>query len=164
MEKKLKFGINAGMIVCIVLGTIGLIFLLVGIFIWTSFSDEVGFGVGLTFFIFGCLLLLSVGIVLLSELNRRKRIRRLVEDNRYVWGTIESIVQNRNIRINSRHPYYALVRYRDHTGTIRTFRSRNVMNLPNSIIGQQIKVYVDESNYRRYYVDLDRVLPEYSKY
>jgi hypothetical protein len=164
MEKKVKFGITAGNIVCIILGAIGCIYLAVGISLLLSYGDEEAFGAGLTFALFGSLLLLSIGIVLLIEWRRRTFIRQLVENQRYIWCTIESVELNRNISINGRHPYYAVVRYRDHTGTIRTFRSRNVMNLPNSIIGQQIKVYVDESNYRRYYVDLDRVLPEYSKY
>jgi hypothetical protein len=161
MEKKLKFGINAGLIVCAIVGAIGCIYLVVGAAILTTDQTEEAFGAGLTFALFGFLLLLSAGIVALAERSRRVRIRRLVESQRYVWGTIESVEQNRNIRINSRHPYYALVRYRDPTGTVRSFRSRNLMAFPEpSIVGKQVPVYVNESNYRLYYVDLDRVLPE----
>jgi hypothetical protein len=165
MEKKVKFGITAGNIVCIILGAIGCIYLAVGISLLLSYGDEEAFGAGLTFALFGSLLLLSIGIVLLIEWRRRTFIRQLVENQRYIWCTIESVELNRNIRINGRHPYYAVVRYRDHTGTIHNFRSRNLMKLPDfSLVGKQVQVYVDESNYRRYYVDLDRILYEYHQH
>jgi hypothetical protein len=161
MEKKLKFDLDARMIVCIILCFVGILNIVFGIYILASVTANDDISLGLCYTLFGSLLLLVSVFFFFMERSRRRYIRRLAESGRYVWGTVDSIRQNKYIRINGSNSYHVLVRYRDPHGTVRYFRSWDMTKCPpESILGTQVPVYVDASNYRLYHVDLDRILNE----
>ena len=52
-------------------------------------------------------------------------------------------------------------RYEDGSGVIHTFKSRGIFFNPEGLFKDQfIRVYVDRDDFRKYYVDIDSVLPE----
>ena len=66
---------------------------------------------------------------------------------------------NYNYRLNGRHPWKLECRYEDiFTGAVYLFSSENIWIDPQMYIGQQVAVYVDGENYKKYYVDVDSLL------
>lgn len=64
-------------------------------------------------------------------------------------------VFNANIRINGRRPYYVECHYFDsYSGLDYIFRSENIFVNPNIPKGTMIQVYVQENNFKNYYVDI----------
>ena len=56
-------------------------------------------------------------------------------------------------------------RYQDMYGNVHIFKSRDLYFDPTDLFkDQMVKVYVDGDNYKRYYVDIDEVLPNVIEY
>ena len=94
-------------------------------------------------------------------LQKKKETQQLLENGRYILAEICEIVPNYTIRVNRKHPYVIHCKYEAIDGTVHIFKSRNLFFNPESLLkGTSVKVYTDGKNYKKYYVDIDEVLPK----
>ena len=160
MERKIKLGITPVGIVAIVFGCLGIIYLFLGLGLLQLPKGTEDNTVGIVFTVLGSIFLLSNLILLICMVFQRKRLQKIVEAGKYIWGEITEITANYNVRVNNRNPFIILVRYQDRFGNIHIFRSSNLKAYPDrSVIGKQVKVYYEDESYKRYYIDLEGVLP-----
>lgn len=78
------------------------------------------------------------------------------------YGTEKSKSRNGRytVRVNGKNPYIIKCKYEAIDGTVHIFKSRNLFFNPESVLkGTRVKVYTDRINYKKYYVDIDEVLP-----
>lgn len=161
MERKIKLGITPAGIVAIVFGCLGIIYLLIGLGLSQLPEGTEDRTVGIVFTVLGSIFLVTNLILLICMVCRRKRLQKIVETGKYIWGEITEITANYNVRVNNRSPYIILVRYQDRFGNIHIFRSGSLKAYPDrSIIGKQVKVFYEDESYKRYYIDLEGVLPK----
>ena len=106
---------------------------------------------------------LILGVVFLAILAaKRNRSQKLIDEGRFVWGSIADCVYDFNVNINGTHPYKAIVRYCDGRGMTHIFKSDNINRYPDhSLIGRTVRVYVSSENMKHYYVDMQSILSEY---
>lgn len=161
MERKAKNSFGARFIVGIVFTFIGIIYLAVGTPLYFFLPDRnsrifssVFSGLGMVFLILGI-------VFLILEIKKKRRCNRLLHDGNYITAEISEISLDYGIRVNRRHPYVVICRYRDMEGTVHMFKSRNLYFNPGPLLqGQTVKIYVDGKDFRHYYMDIDEVLPK----
>lgn len=108
----------------------------------------------------GLLFLTGMGLIL-WEIRKQALRRRLLESGLRLNGEVAEIEINRRISSNRRHPYVVKCRCRMPDGTTQSVHSDSIWHNPQELLpGSFVPVYVDEQNYKRYYVDLSRVLRE----
>jgi len=107
------------------------------------------------------LLFFSLGLVFLITLgNQKKNARRLLENGNYVVAEIFDISQNYNVSVNNKHPFVVSCKYEAVDGTVHIFKSRYLYFNPEPLLKNNVvRVYVDNDNFKKYYVDIDEVLP-----
>ena len=141
MKPKIKTGINAIMIIGWIFAGLGSVFLIMGILFLTQSGKEEAFkmlglifgGTGLFFFL--------IGVIFMAE--------------------ISNIDMNYNVNVNGRCPYVIYARYQDMNGCIHTFHSRNIFFYPAGMMkNNMVKIYTRPDNFKRYYMDIDEILPE----
>jgi Protein of unknown function (DUF3592) len=98
------------------------------------------------------------GVPLVFFALRRQRVRReetLRETGQLVTTRIQSVVQYRNYRMGTRHPWLIVTQWVNPTdGKVYTFRSRNIPYDPTPFVqGKEIHVRVDLANPKRYLMD-----------
>lgn len=163
-DKKAKVGINAVFIVGLVFTIIGAVFLVLGIILGIGLRSELGSesivftftfgGMGLLFFAFGLGFLITLG-------NQKRTAQRLLENGNYVVAEIFDISQEYNVRVNGRHPFIINCKYEAMDGTVHIFKSRYLYFNPEPLLKNNVvRVYVDNDNFKKYYVDIDEVLPK----
>lgn len=161
-QKKAKVGMGASLIIGIVFTLIGVTFLPLGIILHQmeiDITERVIFlytfgGIGIVFLIIGVILLILM-------LKKKKDSQQLLDEGRYIIAEICEIVPNYSIRVNGKHPYVIHCKYEALDGTIHIFKSRNLFFNPESMLkGTSVKIYTDGKNYKKYYVDIDEVLPK----
>jgi len=161
-KKKPAAPVSALKILGAVYTAMGVLFVGLGILIPALTQDP---EMTLFLFIFGGVggVFLILGIVFLAIIaGRRRKMKQLVEEGRFLWGQIVQCQSNYAVRINGRHPSIALVRYTDAQGRNHLFRSESLNLLTaDGLIGKQVKVYYRDTTYRHYYVDMGGVLPQY---
>ena len=160
-QKKAKEGMGASFIIGIVFTLIGVTFLPLGIILHQTevdSSERVIFlytfgGIGILFLIIGV-------IFLILMLQKKKEAQQLLDNGRYILAEICEIVPNYTVRVNGKNPYIIKCKYEAINGTVHIFKSRNLFFNPESVLkGTRVKVYTDRINYKKYYVDIDEVLP-----
>lgn len=162
-DKKAKVGVNAVFIVGLVFTVIGAIFLVLGIIMGIGLRRELGIdaipflfsfgGMGLLFFVLGLVFLITLG-------NKKKTSQRLLDNGNYVVAEIFDISQEYNVMVNGRHPYIVNCKYEAMDGTVHIFKSRYLYFNPETLLKNNVvRVYVDNDNFKKYYVDIDEVLP-----
>jgi len=158
MEHRAKLNLGAPLIVGAVFGLIGGIFLAVGLGLHFFASNPDALTVSLVFMPLGAAFL-AFGIAFLAAaLSQKRRADRLIAGGRYVWGQISEFTCNYSVQVNGRHPHVAIVRYEDAAG-VHIFRSRNLYRYPDaSLVGQKVKVYIQNDQFKPYYVDMEPVL------
>lgn len=166
MERKVKMGLSAMMIVAITFTILGVTFLPIGIIAGLGLMQVDGsFSVFVIMFAGLGSIFLALGILfLVLELKKRNRCNRLLAEGYYIYAEVLDVNQNFNIQYgNHGHPYVVICGYTDETGTLHIFKSRNLKKYPgNNLIGQQVRVYLDRNdynNYKNYYMDIDEILP-----
>ena len=166
MERKSKTGLSALLIVGSVFTIVGASFLAIGLIIYYALKEEEGAilfllifgGIGLLFFVLGV-------IFLIVELKKKLRNDKLLGAGNYVMAEVLEVTLNYNVAVNRRHPYIVRCRYQDMYGNVHIFKSRDLYFDPTDLFkDQMVKVYVDGDNYKRYYVDIDEVLPNVIEY
>lgn len=166
MERKAKTGLSALLIVGSVFTILGAVFLATGMIVYYALKEEEGAilfllifgGIGLLFFILGLIFLIVVA-------QKKARSDKLLNAGNYVMAEIHEVALNYNVAVNRRHPYIVRCRYQDMYGNVHIFKSRDLYFDPTDLFkDQMVKVYVDGENYKRYYVDIDEVLPNVIEY
>ena len=160
MEHNIKLGISPAGIVSIVFGILGAVYLILGVAMTRFPADSEDHTAGIFFAVFGVILLVTTLILLVYSVFQRRRLQKIVDAGKYIWGEVTEIVANYNVRVNNRNPFILMVRYQDRNGNIHIFRSRNLKSYPDrSVIGKQVKVYYEDESYKHYYIDLEGILP-----
>lgn len=99
-------------------------------------------------------------VTLLALLCAGSRRRRLMNNGLRVTLPIESVRENRHMRINGRHPYRLFCVYEDpHSGRHWEMKSRNLPKDPSPLlVRQEVDVYLDPKNPGNYVVDDESAL------
>lgn len=96
------------------------------------------------------------GIFLMIAIKQRKKKEYLMQHGKRVMAEVTGGSRNLNYTVNGRHPWKLECRYEDiFSDEIYLFSSGNVWMDPELYIGQQVSVYVEGENYKKYYVDVD---------
>ena len=160
MDRKIKHGLSSKLLISIIFGILGIVYIGISIpmLVFDSFSSVLV--IPAIFITVGTIFVAIAVVLAAGEIKKRRQIDQMLRENRYLWGEVAEINQNLNIRINSRHPYVITVRCQDRLGQIHTFRSRNILHyVDRSIMGKQVKVYYADDSFKIYYVDIDPLLP-----
>lgn len=108
---------------------------------------------GFFFLVFGSIGFTILGVTASGEGKKK----RLMENGRLVHAVVEGIELNTFITVNGMNPYNVFCGYVDPaTGEKIEFKSNNLYFNPNEFyeLGSYIDVYVDQDNYKKYYVDV----------
>lgn len=166
MDRKVKMGLSAMMIVAITFTILGATFLPIGLIAGLGLMQVDGsFIVFVVMFAGLGSIFLALGILfLVLEVKKRNRCNRLLAEGYYIYAEVLDVNQNFNIQYgNHGHPYVIKCGYTDENGTLHIFKSRNITRYPgNNLIGQQVRVYLDRNdynNFKNYYMDIDEILP-----
>ena len=102
-----------------------------------------------------------VGIVfLVVSSKRRKMILELKENGQRIYAKFDRVDFNYVVEINHAHPFIVYARYEDQMGTIHMYKSSNLNYDPTGYLeDREIPIYIDPSNPKRYYMDIDSVMP-----
>ncbi len=95
--------------------------------------------------------------------KRNIQTKRLFETGYTLQATIESIGENRSIRVNGKHPYQVYCTYKDPvSGVIYRFKNCNIWTNPSGVLfeGGPVTVYVDANDYSKHYVAVEEILED----
>lgn len=108
------------------------------------------------------ILFLCAGIIpFIISIRVRAKKKKVRETGRTLYATVDEIGYSRNYTINGRHPYVIFCSYRDDYKDITyCFKSEYLWVNPEPMVtvGSTIKVYVEENNYKNYYVDAESMI------
>ena len=150
-------------ILSIVFGGLGAFYTILGYFLCAYPEDLDAMLTGRVFVVIGLCILLAALIIFICHKNRQQKIEQLVENGRYIWCRVVNIVPNTTINFNGQHPYMLVCEYTDHCNHTYRFKSSSLRYPPDRrIIGQQVRVFYQNENFRPYYVELSRLIPELS--
>ena len=162
MEKKARIGRSALLIIGIIYTALGGTFVILGIVLAALLRDSDAFMVGLIFGGIGAIFLILGIIFLIVELCKKKRSDALLASGHYILGEVVDIAANINVNVNGRYPYHIIVQYIDPHGVRHIFRSPGLRIFRDpELLGKKVKVYVENDNFKHYYVDVDEILPKY---
>lgn len=165
MERKVKMGMSAMMIVAITFIVIGATFLPIGIassmFAWSVEGSLIVFS--LVFGSVGTVFLIMGISFLIVEIKKRNTCNRLLREGYYITGEVVSIDRNFNVQYGKHgHPYIVRCKYEDFNRTTHIFKSHNISRYPGKISeGTMVRIYLDRNHpdsYKNYYMDIDEVL------
>ncbi len=166
MERKIKMGLSAIMIVAITFTIIGVVFLPFGIVAGLglmSVDGDLPMFVAMFTGMGGLFLVIGITFFVI-EIRKHNKCKSLLSGGYYIYAEVLDVNQNFHIQYgNHGHPYVVRCGYTDETGTLHIFKSRNLKKYPgNNLVGQQVRVYLDRNdynNYKNYYMDIDEILP-----
>lgn len=161
-QRKAKRGFTVLLMVGIIFAAIGIGYLITVAALFCTMKVRRGESafLMLNFGIMGVIFLFVGGICFAVEIKKQIRATRMRNAGRYVTAEITEISICNGIRINRRHPYVVVCSYQDMEGNIHQFKSRYLYFNPEPLLKDRyVRVYVDEENFRHYYVDIDEVLP-----
>lgn len=154
---------NPSLIIGEVYGGIGFIFSILG-FTFLMKRDALVFDVDNpnasrifigVFLSLGFLMSVTGAIFLLKVRHRKKVQKRLLEIGYFIFAPVTEIRQDVTISVDDRHPYCVLCEaIHPFTGERLSFKSDDVMYLPNIHLGDQLRVYLDENKPKDYYVEI----------
>jgi len=113
-------------------------------------------GLGSLFFVVGA------AIIVAPRLQKRGD-DRLMHEGVPVQADFQQVDRNTEVTVNGRNPFRIVCQWQDPTTTqVHVFESHNVWFDPSKYIQQkEIRVFIDRSNPKRYYVDLS-FLPKFA--
>lgn len=116
----------------------------------------------------GAVCLIIGAACLFFEVKRRIRTKELFNAGNYIMAEIVDITINYLIGVPANfplgHPYIVVCRYQDARGEEHRFYSRNLYFDPKPFLKEKmVKVYIQDEDFKPYYVDIDEMLqkPEY---
>jgi len=97
-------------------------------------------------------------VMLITEVRKNIKMKNLLASGQYIMAKIDSINLNVNYSVNGRHPYNIICNYYDdYKDVTYIYKSDNLWFDPEEIISsrgiEELKVYVDRTNPKKYYVD-----------
>lgn len=105
-----------------------------------------------------------IGAVPLIFIIRKKQQRKyLLTNGRVLYATVERIGLNTSYYVNGQNPYVIYCTWKDdYADRLYRFKSDNLWTDPGIVFceGSEIKVYVNENDYSKYYVDAQRILSQ----
>lgn len=153
--------ISVAPILSIAFGGLGAFYTILGCLLCRSIEDPESVLTGQIFVLIGLCMLLAAFIIFLFHRSRKKKIEQLVENGRYVWCRVVNIIPNTSVNFNGQHPYIVVCEYTDHCDHTYRFKSSSLRFSPDRrIIGQQVRVFYQNENFRPYYVEISRLVPE----
>ena len=162
MEKKARIGRSALLIIGIIYTALGGTFVILGIALAALLESSDGLMIGLIFGGIGGIFLILGIIFLVVEIRKKKRSDALLASGHYILGEVVDIAANINVNVNGRYPYYIIAQYIDPHGVRHIFKSPSLRIFRDpELIGKKVKVYVENDNFKHYYVDVDEILPKY---
>ena len=101
---------------------------------------------------------LAVGLIPLLLMKKKGRNKEeLIQNGFQVEAVIRDVTLNTMLSVNGRNPYRILCEGKDQTGAVQVYTSDNIfMNVPSTVIGEPITVFVSKENPESYYVDIRR--------
>lgn len=105
-----------------------------------------------------------VGLIPIVLIGKKKKLRaNLIESGRKIYADISEIAVNWTYSANRRHPFNIICQWNDtSSGIVYLFKSNNIWFDPENIIEEQnikqLPVYIDENDYKKYYVEIDGIL------
>lgn len=106
----------------------------------------------------GALFMVIGAPFLFKAVKNNSTRRRLLQTGYYVMAKVTEINVDYSVTVNGRHPFFFLCEYTDaFTCVTHVFKSPEVMHADDSVIGNDIRVYVDQNNFDQYYVDVTSV-------
>ena len=104
----------------------------------------------------------AVGICpIVFKIRKKAQNKKLIAAGRSIFATVDSIDVNTSYAVNGRHPYVIYCSYRDeYKDILDRFKSENLWTDPSRVIqpGSEIRIYVDGTNFSKYYVDTESLL------
>lgn len=160
MKKTASHG--AMWLIGVIFSLVGGGFMILGLGLWIGLRNTEVWMLGSIFGIVGGLFFVIGLCLALAEKSACRRRQRIMDGGRYVWGEIVAVEPDYAIRINSRNPFYAVVRCRDAGGKVHMLRSESRRELwfREDLKGRQVKVYIEDGGFDRYAVDLASLLSE----
>lgn len=110
--------------------------------------------------IVGAVFALFSTILIVRSAKRAAKTKRVRETGKQLYATVEQIALNQSYTVNGRHPYIIYCTYKDeYRDIIYRFKSENLWTDPGLVLkeGDSIRVYVDEKDYSKYYVDVENM-------
>lgn len=101
------------------------------------------------------LILISVGLGILLHHSRRKRSAQYLMDTGNLIICDNLNVTYSNIRINYEHKLYLTCSYVDNNGETYIFKSPILRYDPTPYLNDQVNVYHDPYDIKKYYIDID---------
>lgn len=111
----------------------------------------------------GILFILVGGIPLLVIVRKNHRNKEVLVNGQVLHAVVDSIEYNTNVAVNGRHPFVIFCSYRDeYKDVIYRFKSGNLWTDPAVVFqpGSPIEVYVEPTDYSKYYVNAEKILEE----
>lgn len=103
-----------------------------------------------------------IGVIpILVSIFRKAEKNKIRNTGRSLYATIDEITYNKSYTVNGRHPYVIFCSYKDdYKDIIYCFKSENLWVNPEPVltVGSTVKVYVEENNYKKYYVDAESMI------
>ncbi|WP_316630456.1 DUF3592 domain-containing protein [uncultured Ruminococcus sp.] len=97
-----------------------------------------------------------MGLLKAFGVSTRKE-KKLKETGVAIKGTVARIGENTNVTVNGAYPKNLVCEAAMPDGTMRYFESANVpKTIHPSVIGQQVDIYYDPENPKKYYVDIEK--------
>lgn len=117
----------------------------------------------------GAVCLITGAACLFFEFKRRIRTKELFNAGNYIMAEIVDIIINYLIGVPANfplgHPYIVVCRYKDAKTEEHTFYSRNLYFDPKPFLKEKmVKVYIQDEDFKPYYVDIDEILQKREYY
>ncbi|MBD5489940.1 MAG: hypothetical protein HDR13_14310 [Lachnospiraceae bacterium] len=169
--RKPKYSMNGLLLAGIILVFLGLFFFIEGL-VHIASTDKPQFyniedaysscGVG-------AVCLITGAACLFFEFKRRIRTKELFNAGNYIMAEIVDITINyligAPVNFPLGHPYIVVCRYKDAKAEEHTFYSRNLYFDPKPFLKEKmVKVYIQDEDFKPYYVDIDEILQKREYY
>ncbi len=166
MREKKKTGLSVRGILGLVFAPMGLAFVVTGAVMYLAGAGDSAEESRTFLWVFslvGLPFLVSGAVLCILEYLRRRRLQALYEGGNYVMARIASAERVANVSYhNGIRPCVAECHYTDpDTGTVHIWYSRYLSFDPTDVFtSREVPVYVDRSDMREGFVDIDAVLPD----
>ena len=103
----------------------------------------------------GIFFLVGISILLFSTLQKRKE-KYLLKHGQQIQTKFQSVEKNHSLEVNGKNPYCILTQWQNpETSELHIFKSGNIWFDPSDFIKEQnIKVFIERNNPKKYFVDI----------
>ena len=115
----------------------------------------------------GALFAVVGGGILATALSGAAKRKKIKNQGKILYATVEQISYNKSYTVNGIHPYVIYCTYRDdYRDVVYRFKSENLWSDPSVLfpVGSSIEVRVDEKDYSKYYVNVEAMDKKFIDY